>query len=208
MDLNKLLELSQLWLKKLETLEIWQICALVFGAIVGLAILAAILRGIWGMLKAIFKRRPRKKTLVDSLEGSDTIIVTHQQEPDSNEVVSSKLPNPAKKRPIPQQITITNPEQAVEFVELLGGRIGKNRQEQIVLIFLNDSSLNDDQTKIFRYLRSVESLHLRRTAITDQTLEELGNLTHLKYLYISDTPVTDEGVSALQFKRPLLKIER
>ena len=202
MDYQKLITQSQELFKKLEQMEVWQLCIIGVCALLALVLVITILVWIFkGLGRLLFgskrsKRSSRSDPFIStsSLAGSDTIMVTNKS-------------NSARPKRGSKTQTITSPDDAIDFIYQVGGRIGKNRENKVVLVFLNGTDVRDVHVKILRYLKNVESVHLRRTKVTDACLSDLEILPNLRFLYITETNITTEGIEEIKAKRPTLKVE-
>ena len=57
-------------------------------------------------------------------------------------------------------------------------------------------------------MRTLKKLDLSDTAVTDEGLAHLKDLTSLQELTVSRTRVTEEGIKAMRQGRPALKVIR
>lgn len=66
----------------------------------------------------------------------------------------------------------------------------------------NVKGLDDSAAPYIEALRNLTSLDLSNTSIGDETLGRLAKLSHLQRLYVSETHVTTEGLTAFRKQRP------
>lgn len=187
--------------------EVWVIGSIAFAALIVLALLSAIARAIF--VSIFFRHRTSERTSKNidrrlaqgKRESVGTDSIEMQSSPDKIRLVGDEEVVPV------ENIDINSREEAEELVEKLGGRLGKNKHGQIAMIFLNGTSTFDAHLVAIPYFNHVESLHLRRTKITDKGIEHFESLEHLKFLYITDTKISEKGVELLKEKFPRIKIE-
>lgn len=138
---------------------------------------------------------PEKIALVDDAE-----VTTHVEPPQDN-------PPPLPKKTPKQSSPIGSTEEAEQAMSELGAQMGRDRSDNVVMLFLNGKSVTEDHLAGLRHFRMLESLHLRRTKIGDAELDYILKLKRLKFLYITDTNVTDAGVQKLKAGNADLTIE-
>ena len=66
----------------------------------------------------------------------------------------------------------------------------------------NAHGIDDSAAAHWEALRALTSLDLSETAVGDATLARLAALPHLRRLYVSETKVTPEGLTAFRTKQP------
>jgi hypothetical protein len=71
---------------------------------------------------------------------------------------------------------------------------------------MNSTRANDATAMQIAELKSLTSLYLTDTKITDEALKYFENLTGLKYLEVKETEVTNEAARELKKTLPYLHI--
>ena len=138
---------------------------------------------------------PEKIALVD-----DSEVTTHVEKP-------KEEAEPLLKKPKPKIEPINSTTEAEQAMSQLGAQMGRDRSDNVVMLFLNGKDVTKEHLKGLQYFRMLESLHLRRTKIQDDDLDSLAQLKRLKFLYITDTKVTEDGVKKLKSSKPELTVE-
>lgn len=138
---------------------------------------------------------PEKISLVD-----DSEVTTHVEKP-------KEEPEPLVKKPKTTIAPINSTTEAEQAMSELGAQMGRDRSDNVVMLFLNGKDVSREHLEGLKHFRMLESLHLRRTKIGDAELEPLGDLKRLKFLYITDTKVTADGVKKLKTSKPDLTVE-
>ncbi|QEG23256.1 leucine-rich repeat domain-containing protein [Mariniblastus fucicola] len=93
------------------------------------------------------------------------------------------------------------PDEAMSFAPLVECRNLKS-----VKLF-NSSSINDSAARDLGRIKSLESVDLTNTAITDEGLSELGSLPNLKKLILEDCEmITGETFAEFQFPEELVEL--
>ena len=93
----------------------------------------------------------------------------------------------------------------VGVVTALGGSIERDPNLNITVVRVNNEQFGDDQARVLARLGSLEQLDLRKTGITDQSLNSLATLSGLQTLNLSETIVTAAGLRELT---PLSRLTR
>ena len=96
----------------------------------------------------------------------------------------------------------------IEHFRSLGGIVVTNEQGEISsLRFKNlQRPLTDDELKLLRDQTSLEELRLQGT-FTDDGVEHIAGLTHLKRLTLSSKGITDQAVTHLTGLKDLVELE-
>ena len=184
--------------------EIWVIGIMVLGGIIAVAMLFALLRSA---LKWMFApRRPSRKSArnMESRMAEQAKKKKVAVEPKETPSTIKLAGEDSEEEPV----SVDSIEDAVELIEKLGGRLGKSKTGQVVMIFLNGTKTSNGHLVAIPYFAKTESLHLRRTKINDDGLVHLEAMSKLRFLYLTDTKVTDEAIENLKKIMPQLKIER
>lgn len=79
---------------------------------------------------------------------------------------------------------------------------------QLRRLHLEQTAVDDSGVSHLAGLQNLEYLNLYGTQVTDRSLSVLAELPKLQRLYVWQTAITAEGVTALQTRRPKLKIVR
>ena len=90
--------------------------------------------------------------------------------------------------------------QVVRRVDQLGGKITRDKAlagNPIVEIDLSGTAVTDDDLRLLRNLTQLQTLNLHRTQVSDVGMEHLESLSRLTTLTVGDTQITDEGLKAL-----------
>lgn len=80
--------------------------------------------------------------------------------------------------------------------------------DNLEALSLSCGPINDDQFSQLRELRSVRSLGFTSRAITDAAVPYLAQFTHIRWLYLRDTRITNDGIVRLQTALPNCKIKQ
>lgn len=200
------------WLNQNKDAEVWVVALIVIGAMIAIIFILALLNAAFlKLIKIIHKPSPQPNVKLEKQLERVTAMNAQLAPPKPTaavDVAPLKVTRTTGTSQTPTQVTISTPDEAVAFIEQLGGRIGRNRTDQIILVFLNETRIQDVHLKVLQFMRNVESLHLRRTEITDACLSEISSLPNLKFLYLHDTHITDNGIQSLLSQRPHIHIER
>ena len=70
------------------------------------------------------------------------------------------------------------------------------------LLAIQDTALNDEALKYLVDLSELQGLYLRGTAITDASVETLSQMSHLEVLNIQNTNLTDQAIQSLRDALP------
>jgi hypothetical protein len=84
--------------------------------------------------------------------------------------------------------------------------LGEDFFTHVTFICHQTSDFSDDDFKLCCELDELEICMLNGSAVTDVGLENIGNLTRLKYLDLRDTPITDAGLKHLAKLHSLEKL--
>jgi Leucine-rich repeat (LRR) protein len=76
-------------------------------------------------------------------------------------------------------------------------RIGDEFFQEVVWVKLDETKVTDDDLRLIGKLRGVTSLSLNFTAISDQGLAQIAQMSQLKYLGLSRTRITSRGIRDL-----------
>ena len=91
-------------------------------------------------------------------------------------------------------------ENAVEFVEKMGGRIERDDRadgKPVAKVVLEDSKVTDAGLRELAGFKQLQSLNLNGTEVTDRGMMELVGFKQLQSLTLWGTGVTDDGVNDL-----------
>ena len=94
---------------------------------------------------------------------------------------------------------------AIAAIEKLGGEVGYDEESpdrSIATVRLTGTKVTDAHLVHLKGLTSLGNLELRDTQITDAGLEHLKGMTSLRDLHLWNTRVTDDGVKKLQEALP------
>jgi len=98
---------------------------------------------------------------------------------------------------------------SVRGIPLAGtGLVHLRGKNQLAVLRLNETGINDAALEPLRGLKSLARLELRETQITDAAVNLLGSLKRLKVLDIGQTGITDAGAKQLAAVLPQCKIIR
>ncbi len=70
------------------------------------------------------------------------------------------------------------------------------------LLAIQDTALNDEALKYLVDLSELQGLYLRGTAITDASVETLSQMSHLEVLNIQNTNLSDQAIQSLRDALP------
>jgi hypothetical protein len=102
---------------------------------------------------------------------------------------------------------LTLPEARAE-IEKLGGRVAAGELDGSMKVFLNRTSIGDEQMSVVQYLPDVQVLNLTGTDVGDEGLQHVHGLSKLKRIYAAHTNITEEGVRGLKQALPDCEIYR
>ena len=78
--------------------------------------------------------------------------------------------------------------------------------KSIVTLLLSGSNITDADLEILTPMKSLKYLTLHNTALTDKCLQTLQGMENLEYVSLYDTQITESALRQLQQNRPDLKI--
>jgi hypothetical protein len=99
-------------------------------------------------------------------------------------------------------------QEAKAAVEDLGGRVSVDESGNSVSVFLNRTSINDDQIEVVQYLPDLQVLNLTGTPVGDTGLRHVHGLSKLQRVYAAHTEISDEGVRQLKQALPDCEVYR
>lgn len=88
----------------------------------------------------------------------------------------------------------------VALIQKLGGKVefdGPGPNRQVVKVYLHQSAVRDEDLAALKNLSKLRNLFLGKTKITDAGLEHLHSLRELQTLSLNSTSVTDVGLKSL-----------
>jgi len=100
------------------------------------------------------------------------------------------------------------PEEARAEIEKLGGRVSADETDGAMKVFLNRTTVGDEQLSVVQYLPEVQVLNLTGTSVGDDGLKHLHGLSQLKRIYAAHTNITEFGADALKQQLPDCEIYR
>jgi hypothetical protein len=100
------------------------------------------------------------------------------------------------------------PQEAQAEIESLGGRVSADETDGLMKVFLNRTSIGDEQVSVVQYLPEVQVLNLTGTNVGDEGLKQVHGLSKLKRIYAAHTNVTEAGVQDLKQALPECEIYR
>lgn len=112
-------------------------------------------------------------------------------------VVQSKLPAPK----------LDTLDDVLSELEKLDARIGRDKSGSVVMIFLNGKELPQGILNGMRFFPKLESLHLRRTNVSDLDVPAINSIKQLRFLYATETQLSNDGLAALKKVNGNLKVE-
>ncbi|WP_459556156.1 hypothetical protein [Lacunimicrobium album] len=112
-------------------------------------------------------------------------------------VVQSTLPAPK----------LDTLDDVLNELEKLDARIGRDKSGSVVMIFLNGKELPPGILNGMKFFPKLESLHLRRTNVSDLDVPAINAIKQLRFLYATETQLSNDGLTALKKGNGNLKIE-
>ncbi len=107
----------------------------------------------------------------------------------------------------PEVRPLTSREAKAAIVDL-GGRVSADESGNLVSVFLNRTSVNDDQIEVVQYLPDLQVLNLTGTPVGDTGLRHAHGLSKLQRVYAAHTEISDEGVRQLKQALPDCEVYR
>jgi hypothetical protein len=95
----------------------------------------------------------------------------------------------------------TESERAIEVFEKLGGKITfdeKLPKKPVVMLDLRNTAITDDQLSNLKEMSQLQVLILDATGITDAGLEAIKGCSQLQRIYLRNTRVTAAGIQGLK----------
>jgi hypothetical protein len=100
------------------------------------------------------------------------------------------------------------PQEAQAEIEKQGGRVSTDETDSLMKVFLNRTSIGDEQMSVVQYLPHVQVLILTGTSVGDEGLKHVHGLAKLERIYAAHTNITEEGVRELKQVLPDCEIYR
>jgi serine/threonine protein kinase len=103
-------------------------------------------------------------------------------------------------RRFPEPVPEVSEEEALQAIQRLGGRIGRDEQvpdKPVRIVILGGTNVTDADLRVLAAFKQLRSLDLGRTQVTDEGLKHLTGLTGLTSLTLPQTQVTDAGMESV-----------
>jgi hypothetical protein len=95
----------------------------------------------------------------------------------------------------------TGPERAIEVFQKLGGKVQideKLPKKPVVMVDLRNTAITDEQLSNLKELSQLQVLILDSTGVTDAALASIKECSQLSRIYLRNTRVTADGVKELR----------
>jgi hypothetical protein len=101
------------------------------------------------------------------------------------------------------------PEGAVEMIQRLGGKVQLDDnlpKKPVVMVDLRNTAVSDDDLKCLKELSQLQILVLDSTGVTDAGLEPIKECSQLQRVFLRNTRVTADGAKGLRKTFPKAEI--